>query len=248
MNMATVRLGMEIGVPKVVKLLKGLGVDADPAPNPSLLLGALDLAPIEVAQLYASLASGGFRTPLRAVRSVQGPDGEPLSQFPLQTEQAADPSAVYQLDQALVQVMERGTARGARARLPPGVVAAGKTGTSNDLRDSWFAGFTGDLLAVAWVGYDDNQPTGLTGSSGAMSIWSDLFSRLPLTSFEAVPPEGLVAVGIDYATGLAADTSCGDVVMVPVPEGTAIAPLPGCAGSAGGVVEGAVQWLRDLVR
>jgi penicillin-binding protein 1B len=249
MNMATVRLGMEVGVPKVVKLLQGLGVEQNSAPNPSLLLGAVDLAPIEVAQLYSSLASGGFRTPLRAVRSVQGPDGEPLSQFPLQTEQAADPSAVYQLDQALVQVLQRGTARGARARLPADIVAAGKTGTTNDLRDSWFAGFTGDLLAVVWVGYDDNTPTGLTGASGAMTIWSDLFSRVPLTSFQGVPPEGLVAVSIDYETGFAADPSCvADVVVVPVPEGTQLPPLPGCKMNSTGVAEGAIRWLRDLVR
>ena len=163
MNLATVRLGLDVGVPKVVKVLEGLGVEAQLTPNPSLLLGALDLSPMEVAQVYSTLASGGFRTPLRAVRSVQGPDGEPLSQFPLETEQAADPAAVYQLDQALVQVMQRGTGRAARSRLPAGHIVAGKTGTSNDLRDSWFAGFTQDLLAVVWVGYDDNQPTGLTG-------------------------------------------------------------------------------------
>jgi penicillin-binding protein 1B len=247
MNMATVRLGLDVGVPKVVKLLRRLGVDASPAPNPSLLLGALELSPLEVAQVYGTLASGGFRTPLRAVRSVQGPDGEPLSQFPIETEQAADPSAVYQLDQALVQVMQRGTGRAARARLPAGVVAAGKTGTSNDLRDSWFAGFTQDLLAVVWVGYDNNEPTGLTGSSGAMSIWSDLMSRLPLASFETPPPDGLVMLSIDYPTGLAAEAPCGDPVLVPVPEGTTVPPLPGCAG-AGGILDEPLRWLRDLVR
>jgi penicillin-binding protein 1B len=253
MNMATVRLGMEVGVPKVVELLGRLGVEGELAANPSLLLGALDLSPLEVAQVYSTLASGGFRTPLRAVRSVQGPDGEPLSQYPLQTEQAADPSAVYQLDQALVQVMQRGTGRAAAGRLPPGIVAAGKTGTSNDLRDSWFAGFTQDLLAVVWVGYDDNQPTGLTGASGAMSVWGDLVGHLPVQSFEAPPPDGLVLATIDYRTGLATATSaamdpaCGDPVAVPVPEGTAIPPLPGCAGVETGFTEKALQWMRDLI-
>ncbi len=246
MNQATVRLGLEVGVPKVVKVLKGLGVEAAMEPNPSLLLGALDLSPMEVAQLYSTLASGGFRTPLRAVRSVQGPDGEPLSQFTIETEQAADPAAVYQLDQALVQVMQRGTGRAARSRLPAGIIAAGKTGTSNDLRDSWFSGFTQDLLAVVWVGYDDNQPTGLTGASGAMAIWGDLVSHLPLASFDVPLPEGLVAISIDYPTGLAADPSCGDVVVVPVPEGTEVPPLPGCPAGPG-FTENALQWLRDLV-
>jgi penicillin-binding protein 1B len=248
MNMATVRLGMEVGVEEVLALLRELGVETEAEPNPSLLLGALDLAPLEVAQLYSTLASGGFRTPVRAVRSVQGPGGEPLSQFPLETEQAADPAAVYQLDQALVQVMQRGTGRAARARLPAGVVAAGKTGTSNDLRDSWFAGFTQDLLAVVWLGYDDNGPTGLTGASGAMSVWSELMARVPLASFEALPPDGLVLATIDYPTGLAAGPGCGDPVQVPVPAGTEIPPLPGCEGVPSGLTENALQWFRDLVR
>lgn len=247
MNMATVRLGMEVGVPRVVKLLRKLGVEGDLAANPSLLLGALDLAPLQVAQLYGTLASGGFRTSLRAVRSVQGPDGEPLTQFPLQTEQAADPAAVYQLDQALVQVMQRGTGRSARARLPADVVVAGKTGTSNDLRDSWFAGFSQDLLAVVWMGYDDNEPTGLTGASGAMSVWSDLLARVPLTSFQAPVPEGMVAIDIDYATGLGVGPGCGDPVQVPVPAGTEVPLLPGCAG-ADAALENPLQWLRDLIR
>jgi len=248
MNMATVRLGMEVGVPRVANLLRKLGVEAEVPANPSLLLGALDLSPMEVAQFYSTLASGGFRTPLRAVRSVQGPDGEPLTQFPLQTEQAADPAAVYQLDQALVQVMQRGTGRAARGRLPAGTIVAGKTGTSNDLRDSWFAGFGQDLLGVVWIGYDDNQPTGLTGASGAMSVWGDLLGSVPLASFEPPVPDGLVPLGIDYATGLAADAACGDLVLVPVPEGTTVPPAPNCPGSRGGIAEGTLQWLRDLVR
>ena len=247
LNMATVRLGMEVGVPEVVKLLDKLGASTDAPPNPSLLLGALDLAPLEVAQIYSTLASGGFRTPLRAVRAVQGPNGEPLSQFPLFTEQAADPAAVYQLDQALVQVMLRGTGRAARSRLPPGVIAAGKTGTSNDLRDSWFAGFTQDLLAVVWLGYDDNSPTGLTGASGAMSVWSELMARTPLTSFEALPPDGLVNLRIDWSTGLAASDACGGTLLVPVPAGTVVPPLPGCEPGDVTFIEEAFEWLKDLV-
>jgi penicillin-binding protein 1B len=245
MNMATVRLGTEVGVPKVLELLERLGVQTGAAPNPSLLLGALDMAPFEVAQLYATLASGGFHSPLRAVRSVQGPDGAPLQQFPLETEQAADPAAVYQIDQALVQVMQRGTGRG--ARLPAGVVAAGKTGTSNDLRDSWFAGFTQDLLAVVWVGNDANEPAGLTGASGAMSIWADLLGRLPLASFEAPPPEGLELIGIDYASGLQADATCADVVMVPVPQGTTVPWHPDCAPPEAGFIGERLRWLRERV-
>lgn len=248
MNMATVRLGMEVGVPKVVKMLGRLGVGVAADPNPSLLLGAVDLAAVDVAQLYSTLASGGFRSPLRAVRAVQGPDGAPLSQFPLSTEQAVDPAVVYQLDHALVEVMRRGTGRAAGNRLPAGIVAAGKTGTSNDLRDSWFAGFTQDLLGVVWIGYDDNQPTGLTGASGAMSVWSEIFAHAPLQSFAAPLPEGLTTLSIDYPTGLAVGEGCGDPVVVPVPLGTEVPPLPGCGASPMGIVEKPLEWLRGLMQ
>jgi len=247
MNMATVRLGMEVGVPKVVKMLGRLGVTAAVEANPSMLLGAVDLAPLDVAQLYSTLASGGFRSPLRAVRAVQGPDGAPLAQFPLSTEQAVDSAVVYQLNQGLVQVMRRGTGRAAGSRLPPGIVAAGKTGTSNDLRDSWFAGFTQDLLAVVWIGYDDNQPTGLTGASGAMSVWSELLGRVPLVGLAAPLPEGLTTLSIDYPTGLAAREGCGDPVVVAVPVGTEVPPLPGCGTDPAGIAEKTIEWLRGLI-
>lgn len=250
MNLATVRLGMDIGVPRVVDLLGRLGVEARVQPNPALLLGAIDLAPLEVAQLYSTLASGGYRSPLRAVRGVQGPDGAPLTQFPLSTEQAVDPAVAYQLNQALVQVMRRGTGRAAGSRLPPGVVAAGKTGTSNDLRDSWFAGFTQNLLGVVWIGYDDNQPTGLTGASGAMSVWSAIMAKAPLASFVAPLPEGLATLSIDYPTGLAASGDCGDPLVIVVPEGTQVPPLPGCAageGQSSGLAERTIEWLRGLM-
>ncbi|MBW7931361.1 MAG: penicillin-binding protein 1B [Gammaproteobacteria bacterium] len=250
MNLATVRLGMEVGVPRVVEMLGRLGVGAKVQANPALLLGAVDLAPLEVAQLYSTLASGGYRSPLRAVRGVQGPDGTPLAQFPLSTEQAVEPAVAYQLNQALVQVMRRGTGRAAGNRLPPGIVAAGKTGTSNDLRDSWFAGFTQNLLGVVWIGYDDNQPTGLTGASGAMSVWSAVMGQTSLASFAAPLPAGLATISIDYPTGLAASGDCGDPLVIVVPEGTRVPPLPGCAGDEGQSMDLAgrtIEWLRGLM-
>lgn len=250
MNMATVRLGMEVGVDRVVELIGRLGVDAKVEPHPSLLLGAIDLSPMDIAQLYSSLASGGFRTPLRAVRAVQAPDGSLLSQFPLSTEQAVDPAVAYQLNQALVQVMRRGTGRAASRSLPGDIMSAGKTGTSNDLRDSWFAGFTQNLLGVVWIGHDDNRPTGLTGSSGALAVWSSMLSGMPLSSFAAPLPTGLSPVSIDYPTGLAASGDCGDPLVIVVPRGTHIAPLPGCGrmDEPMGMGGRAVEWLRGLVR
>jgi penicillin-binding protein 1B len=248
MNLATVRLGMEVGVRDVVKLLGRLGVGDNLPANPSLLLGALDLSPFQVAQIYSTFASGGFHTPLKAVRSVQGADGKPLTQYPLETSQVADAVAVFQLNQALVQVMERGTGRSARYRLPPELIVAGKTGTSDDLRDSWFAGFTNDLLAVVWVGYDDNQPTGLTGAGGALSVWTEIMRALASGGYDAAPPEGLEDLTVDYISGLGADASCGDALQVPVPVGTQVPMLPGCATGIERLRDDAVQWFRDLIQ
>ena len=161
-NMATVRLGLDVGLEPIGKLLTRLGLDTTPALYPSLLLGALELSPLEVTQIYNSLANGGFRLPLRAVRAVVASDGSAVQRYPLEIEQAADPAAVFGLNQALMQVMARGTGRTAQATVGNGLVTAGKTGTSDGFRDSWFAGFTNDQLVVTWIGNDENLPTGLT--------------------------------------------------------------------------------------
>src|SRR5258706_7768625 len=139
-------------------------------PYGSTLLGTIGLTPFEVTQMYQTLASGGFRTPLRAIREVQTPDGVPLKRYSLSVAQTVDPGATYLTVTALQQVVQSGTGTGLSAFLPADIKIAGKTGTTDDLRDSWFAGFTGDKLAIVWVGRDDNQSTGLTGAAGALTV------------------------------------------------------------------------------
>ena len=166
------------GLPKVTREFVALGLEQEPPQLPSVLLGALDVSPLEVAQLYNAFANGGFSTPLRAVRAVVDAEGKPLKSFALEVTPVADPEAVYQVNRMLVEVMEHGIGRRRRARRsPPEIVVAGKTGTSSDYRDSWFAGFSGSHLAVVWIGHDDNSPTGLTGSSGSLPVWSRLMAR-----------------------------------------------------------------------
>ena len=161
---------------------------------------------------------------MRAVRAVLDEHGRPLKTFKVQVEQAAPPAAVYQLDRMLTLVTTRGTGRGAAARLPQGIVVAGKTGTSSDTRDSWFAGFTGSYVAVAWVGYDDNRATGLTGAAGALPVWADTMARLKPASFQPVPPESVEDRWIGYGDGLETAPACSaDAVLVAVPEGHVIA-------------------------
>jgi penicillin-binding protein 1B len=244
LNLPTVRLGLEVGTRKVATTLRSLGTEKAPPALPSLLLGAVDLTPLEVAQVYQSLASGGFRAPLKAVRAVLDAEGKALARTQLSVDRAADPAAVYQVNAALVEVFERGTARGAKGLLPAGLVVAGKTGTSNDLRDSWFAGFTNDHVAVVWVGADDNRPTGLSGASGALPIWARIVAGFGDNGYEPVPVTGVTEQWFDYDTGFAADPGCADLVRLPLPDGTELPPKPGCEPRAGG--GGGMNWLRDL--
>jgi penicillin-binding protein 1B len=251
LNLATVRLGLDVGLPKVTNEFVALGLGREPPQLPSVLLGALDVSPLEVAQLYNAFANGGFSTPLRAVRAVVDAEGKPLKSFALEVTPVADPRAVYQVNRMLVQVMEHGSGQAARAQFPPEMVVAGKTGTSSDYRDSWFAGFSGNTLAVVWIGYDDNSPTGLTGSSGSLPVWSRLMRSIGTTSWSAPLPEGLQDVSIEFMTGLAAQPRCGgeDLVMVAVPDGTQLPAKSGCEPSVFGQLgERAREWWRSVVR
>ena len=179
-NQATVRVGMAVDPAVIADLIHTLA-SLQVEPNPSLILGAIDLSPYAMAQLYQFLASGGELQSLHAVRGVLDRDGKPVKRYdkaPVPA-QEGDSIAVRLITIALQQAVSSGTGRqlvnDGLGRLQP----AGKTGTSNDSRDSWFAGWTGDHLAVVWVGNDQNQPTGLYGATGAMRVWSGIFTRLP---------------------------------------------------------------------
>ena len=232
LNLATVNLGLEIGMKRVVKTYQQLGLETVPPPYPSVTLGAASLSPFEVTQLYNTLANGGFRSPLRAVRSVFDEGGKPLKAPELEVEQSADAESVYALDRMLVGVMERGTGRPARSNLPAGLTVAGKTGTSNDYRDSWFAGFSGSHLIVVWMGHDDNSPTGLTGSTGALAAWSRLMASIPTSSFEPLMPETMDARWVDFYSGRETSPYCsGSAVMMPFRSGTPLLPSDTCPPS-----------------
>ena len=245
-------MGLDVGVPKVAQTLERFGLPQPPAQVPAMLLGAVEVTPLEATQLFNGLANGGFRNPLRAVRAVISTDGKPLKAFPLEVTQVASPEVVYQLDRMLVQVMERGTGRPARALLPANLVVAGKSGTSSDFRDSWFAGFSGSHLAVVWVGYDDDEPTGFTGSAGALPVWARVMAGLGTDSWDAPMPDDIVEVHIEYPTGLRAAPGCSeDLVAVAVPAEAAVPAKPGCAfpdspNPLTTILNRAQQWLRGL--
>jgi penicillin-binding protein 1B len=179
-NQATVRVGMDVGPERLgtlMKVLAGLRTE----PRPSLILGSVDLSVFSMAQMYQFLASGGRMQPLRAVRGVLDPKGQSLNRYdtPSKPAEEGDAIAARLVTIALQGAVTSGTARPLLGDGLGPLASAGKTGTSNDSRDSWYAGYTGDHLAVVWVGNDENEPTGLYGATGAMRVWSSLFRELP---------------------------------------------------------------------
>ena len=192
-NQATVRLGMDVQPQRLAELTRTLaGIESEG--QPSLILGAVDQSPYAMAQLYQFLASGGEIQPLHAVRGVLDPQGRAIKRYDSAAPpaQKGDAVAARLVGVALQYAVSSGTGRPLVRDGLGRLAAAGKTGTSNDSRDSWFAGYTGDHLAVVWVGNDQNQPTGLYGATGGMRVWSDVFARLPSA------PLKLLDEGLDW--------------------------------------------------
>lgn len=241
-NQASARLGNNIGVDKVVDTVHRLGVEQSFPALPSVTLGAVDLLPIEVAQIYQTIASDGFYTPLMAINAVVEPGGELLTSYPLEVDKRFDAASIYMLSNAMQAVTHEGTAKSLEWLLPEFQVA-GKTGTTNDLRDSWFAGFSGDMMAVVWLGKDDNTNTGLTGSSGALRVWADIFrqrSRLPIQN---LPPEDIKIVWVDRDTGQGSQPSCVNTIPLPFVVGTEPDEEIRCQQGATKVID----WFKRLV-
>ncbi len=228
-NLATIHLGLELGLDRVAKTCRRLGVDRPLALYPSLLLGAASMSPLEVTQMYQTLANQGFATPLRAIHAVLSNDNRPLQRYPLTVQQTVDPAAVYVLNTILQEVVAQGTASSAYRILPRTIQVAGKTGTTDDLRDSWFAGFSGDYLAVTWIGRDDNSPTRLTGATGALQIWTRLMAKISDQSLLLSQPETVEWIWIDPVTGLRADENCPGAHQFPFVRGSAPTESAPCA-------------------
>ena len=230
LNVPTVQLGMEVGLDSVIQTLHALGIKGDIPAYPSLLLGALEAPPIEALQMYQTLASGGYRTPLRAILAVMDQENRLLQRYPLTVRQAADPAPVFCLNWTLREVTRSGTAASLSQTLPADLVVAGKTGTTDGLRDSWFAGFSGSHVAVAWVGRDDNKPTGLTGSSGALRVWSRLMGRIATETLDLQAPEQIDFYSVDGKSGQLLSDDCPPGEQVPFIRGGLLPPIKTCRG------------------
>ncbi|TLX56373.1 penicillin-binding protein 1B [Stutzerimonas nosocomialis] len=245
-NLSSARLGLDLGVPNVLKTLGRLGVERSWPAYPSMLLGAGALSPIEVADMYQTIANGGFNTPLRGIRSVLTADGEPLRRYPFQIQQRFDPGAIYLTQYAMQRTMREGTGRSVYNQLPSSLTLAGKTGTTNDSRDSWFAGFSQDLLAVVWLGRDDNGKTPFTGATGALQVWADFMRRADPMPLNMPEPDNVNFAWVDAQTGQGTDADCPNAVQMPYIRGSEPAPGPGCGIQA--PAESVMDWVRGWLQ
>jgi len=208
-NTATVRLADETGFDEVVKTARAAGVTSRLPAMPSMPLGSFEVAPMELAYAYTTIASQGTRFDPFPLFSITDADGRIISEKKARGERALDPRAARLTISAMEGTIERGTGKIARAM---GITfpAAGKTGTTNDNRDSWFVGFTPDIVCVVWIGYDSGADTGLTGARGALRIWSRFMRSVYPEASSAGwrMPEGLEFAEIDPASGLLATSEC----------------------------------------
>lgn len=198
-NLATVQLGMELGVAEVAKTIRKVGYHDSFSELPSVLLGAVPMSVMDVGQLYLTLASGGFKTPIKSVRSVLSQENQPLARYPLDVDQVIEPEFNNLINFALQEVVRSGTARSVLTGFKYDYGLAGKTGTTDDYRDSWFAGFSGNYLAIVWVGRDDNQSTGLTGASGAAKVWSKVMQQIPQQRLELAYSDQVISKQVYYS-------------------------------------------------
>ena len=207
-NVPTVRAAMDVGLPQIVETAHRCGIESELRAVPSVALGAVEVSPLELATAYTTLANGGFRVRPRGIEAVIDRQGEPLDLPRQRSEAVIDPALAYLVTDLLEGVLERGTARSAY-RMGFDGRAAGKTGSSDGLRDAWFVGYTPELLALVWVGYDDNRPVGLPGGVAALPIWVDLMKRIGADdSYRFRRPGGIVRALIDPQTGQQATRNC----------------------------------------
>jgi len=242
-NLATVRVGMDVGIAKIAKTLKSMGVSRELDLYPSLLLGASSLTPIEVAQMYQTLAGDGFFTPIKGIRAVVSGEDKQLQSYPFVVKQVIDPGGNYIVNTMMQGVMHEGTGHSAYEAFPKDYGLIGKTGTTNDAKDSWFAGYTGDYLSVVWLGRDDNKPIGLTGSTGALPVWTSLMKQISTQPVLLTPPDNITLTWIDPRNGLLANKACRGAREYPYITGSAPTAYSACGAE---VIKDDKKWFDDL--
>lgn len=208
-NLGTIHVAELAGYQHVARLWKTLGVGNPPKAYPSIALGVFEATPYEIATAYTIFPNGGTIRPLKNIMRIVSGGADVTRPSTERPRTIARPDSTFLVTNMMRSVMNEGTGAGARAAGFT-VDAAGKTGTTNDLRDAWFVGFTPDLLTVVWVGFDDNQPVGLSGGQAALPIWTQ-FMKAALAGRASIPfdvPDGIAFVDIDPLSGKLATPAC----------------------------------------
>lgn len=217
-NLSAVRLGNEFGIPSFSNHLTKFGVTSKIPNYPSVFLGAVDMSPMEVMSIYSNFATGGFKYPIKSIRTVVDAKGQVLDRYSLNVQQTIDATSAYLLNYGLQQVMTSGTGRASYNTFSPELKLAGKSGTTNDTRDSWFAGYSGNYVAVVWLGLDDNKVTGLTGSSGALPVWINVMKQLRQKPVNLKQTADVQWHWIDIASGDLSAQSCNGSIYIPMTQ------------------------------
>ncbi|MDX1676399.1 penicillin-binding protein 1B [Arsukibacterium sp.] len=214
LNVPTVRLGLQLGMPAVSDGLRKLGLNRRVNLHPAALLGAIELSPLEVSQLYQTIANDGVYQALATVQAVTDQDGHRLYQRPGQRYSRYSAQSIYLLQHALIAATQTGTAKALQQALPM-TVFAGKTGTSSDYRDSWFSGFDQQTLLTIWLGRDDNKPIGLTGSTGALPLFIDYFRAHGAQSIIRYLPDQVHIQAFSASSGAPVAENCPNILLLP---------------------------------
>ncbi len=209
MNVAAARLGQEVGVDQVAAVARRLGVTSRLPRVPSLSIGSADLSPLEIARAYATLAAGGVRPAVRTLEDVVDAEGRTVQRQSIEIERVLDEGTAFLITSILQGVVDRGTGRGIRAAGITGPVAA-KTGTSDEERDAWFAGYTPELVVVVWVGFDEPSSLGIPASRAALPIWARFVSEATGGHVRGafLPPADVEQVAVDPVSGAQALAGC----------------------------------------
>ena len=225
-NIASARLGIELGFDSINKTFQSLGIEKEVPRYPSLYVGSFEMSPLDVIQAYQTIASDGFYSPLRSIREITDLDGESALSYPYRIEQRFRPEPIYLLKFALGQTFTRGTARGYPQKKITKWHAGGKTGTSNDQRDSWFVGYAGDYLMLVWLGFDDNSPMPITGRTGALQAWKEFMNTVDPVAAGKTELLRIKYSWTDLNDGLLSGKRCKDAIFVPFIKGTEPTVLP----------------------
>ena len=219
-NIASARLGIELGFDSVDKTFKSLGIKKTIPRYPSLYIGAFEMSPFNVIQAYQTIASDGFYSPLRSIREIADLDGETALSYPYKIEQRFRPEPIHLVKFAMQQTFTKGTARGYKQKNIDKWNVGGKTGTSDDQRDSWFVGYAGDYLVLAWFGFDDNRPTPLTGRTGALELWKSFIEDIDPNAGTKTTLPRIKYVWTDINDGKLSGPKCKNSIHTPFIIGT----------------------------